>query len=111
MLLKTKKGLLKQKPLPINSVYKNKHTNSNDYTVIICKYTNSNIVKDLLFKFVNSLPFVIKASSFEKQLKLLENITEDEQIKIINLTLTKKWKSLSFAYEHLIKKESSNENK
>lgn len=103
MLLKTKKGLLKQKPLPIKCVYKKQRHNQNDYSVIIYKFTNNQTIRDLLFDYIKGLSFVIKSNQLKKQLNLLENLTLDEQIFILNKTIEKGWGSINFEYENLIK--------
>lgn len=110
MKLLTKKGLLKQKPLSISYIYKNKQKD-NDYSSIIVKFSQETIIRDLLFKFVNSLPFAINKNIFSKQLKLLEPLTLDEQIKIINTTIEKGWKSLEFEYKNITNRRNNNENK
>ena len=110
MKLLSKKGLLQQKPLSISYIYKNKQKD-NDYTSIIVKFSQETIIRYLLFKFVNNLPFAINKNIFSKQLKLLEPLTLDEQIKIINTTIEKGWKSLEFEYSNMMKRRNNNENK
>lgn len=102
MRYETKKGLLKSKPIPISQVYSKRLENKNNFTYIILSFSNSMTVKDLLFKFINNLKFNLSVKNFKKQLSLLEPLTEDEQIRIINNTIEKGWKSLIFEYNKLV---------
>lgn len=102
MRYETKKGLLKSKPLQISQVYGKRLENKNNFTYIILSFSTSMVVKDLLFKFINNLKFNLSVKNFKKQLSLLEPLTEDEQIRIINNTIEKGWKSLIFEYNKLV---------
>ena len=103
MKLLTKKGLLKQKPLSISYIYRHK-SKEGGYTSVIVKFTNNDIVRELLFNYINSLPFDLSVRVLERQLELLKPLTLDEQIKIINNTILKGWKSLKFEYENIVSK-------
>lgn len=103
MKLLTKKGLLKQKPLSISYIYGHK-SKEGGYTSVIVKFTNNDIVRELLFNYINSLPFDLSVRVLERQLELLKPLTLDEQIKIINNTILKGWKSLKFEYENIVSK-------
>lgn len=103
MRYETKKGLFKSKPLPISAVYKNKLDNDRNFTTIIINFSKNSVIRDLLFNFVNSLTYSMSIKTFKKQLNLLEPLTLDEQIRIINKTLDNGWNSLVYEYDKIIK--------
>lgn len=108
MRYETKKGLFKPRPLKISQVYSKRLENKNNFTYIILSFTNNSTIRDLLFKFVNQLKFNQGVKNFKKQLSLLDPLTEDEKIRIINKTIEKGWKSLIFEYEKLVKERLDN---
>ena len=107
MRYETKGGLFKPKPIPISKVYKKTLINERSFSVVITKFTTEKIIRDLLFKFINNMSFNMGLKTFEKQLTLLEPLTVDEQIKILNNTIEKGWNSLVFEYNKLMEKMES----
>ena len=104
MRYETKGGLFKPKPIPISKVYKKSLSNERSFSVLITNFTTEKIVRDLLFKFINSISFTMSLKVFEKQLKLLEPLTIDEQIKLLSKTIEKGWGSLFFEYNNMMNK-------
>lgn len=103
MRYETKKGLFKPKPLPISKIYNNRMENDKNFTYIILNFSKEPVIINLLFEYVKSLPFTLSSKYFKKQLKLLEPLTVDEQIRIISKTVEKGWKSLIFEYNRVVK--------
>ena len=111
MRYETKGGLFKPKPLSVKSVYgTDKLQNTKNFSVILYHFKCDKVVKSLIYQYVNSLSFKLSAKIFEKQLKLLEPLTTDEQLKILNLTLDKGWGSLVFAY-NIVRNNKNTEQK
>lgn len=104
MRYETKGGLFKSRPIPISKIYKKTFNNESNFAVIITKFTNEKVIRDLLFKFINGLSFNMSLKVFESQLCLLEPLTVDEQIKILNSTVEKGWNSLVFEYNNIMNK-------
>ena len=102
MRYETKGGLFKPKPIPISKIYKKTLSNERSFAFIITKFSSEKIVRDLLFKFINGMSFNMSLKVFERQLKLLEPLTTDEQIRIINNTREKGWNSLIYEYNKLM---------
>lgn len=107
MRYETKKGLFKPKPLTISQVYKKKSYNERNFSNIIINFTQEKIIRDLLFKFINNTSFSLSVKAFERQLKLLESLTIDEQIRILNNTIEHGWNSLVFEYNKLMERMES----
>lgn len=95
------KGLFGEKNKSINSIYKTRKVNEKSYNVIINKFTNNDLIKKLIYKFVNKNPYNINARVLTEQLALISNLTLDDQIIVLKLTLKYSWKSLVPAYEVL----------
>lgn len=106
MRIETKKGLLPQKPIGISYIYKKK--SDANFSVVIINFTDNQIVRDLLFKYINSVTFKMAYKEFKRQLNLLKTVTVDEQIKILSRTIQKGWGSLTFEYKNLIKEKKQN---
>lgn len=106
MRYETKGGLFKPRPIPISKVYTKKQASSRSFSVIITHFTEEKIIRDLLFQFVNGLSFSMGVKAFENQLKLLEPLTVDEQIRILNNTIEKGWNSLVYEYNTMMSKRN-----
>lgn len=95
------KGLFGERNKPINTVYKQRKFNPKSYNVIIRKFTNNDLIRKLLFKFINQNPYNINTRILTEQLSLLSNLTLDDQLIVLKLTLKQSWQSLIPAYEVL----------
>lgn len=105
-----RKTLFGEKPLPFSKIYKERKQNEGAYNTIISNFTNNTLLKALLFKFIKQIPYNINSNTFKKQLSLLEPLSFDDKLKILNMTLDNKWESLVPAYEVLSRKKFDNVN-
>ena len=85
-----------------------KKENTHSYREIINSFDFTDSVKKLLFQFVIQLSYNMSAKVLRKQLALLQTLSLDDQLKILNKTLQHKWKSLVPAYELLMKSRCDN---
>ena len=104
MRYETKGGLFKPKPIPVSQVYKNRKYDERSFAYIISNFSEDYTVRSLLFRFIDNLSFRMSVRVFKRQLKLLEPLTLDEQIRILNNTVEKGWNSLTFEYERIMSK-------
>ena len=104
----SKKTLFGEKNLPISKIYKERKHNSGAYNTIVSNFTNNNLLKALIFKFIKQIPYDINSSILKRQLSLLEPLSFDDKLKILNITVDNKWESLVPAYEILSRKKFDN---
>lgn len=103
-----KKTLFGQKNIPLSIIYKEKKHGDNAYNTIISKFTNNTLLRALLFKFLKQVPYNFNSNILRKQLSILEPLSFDDKLKILNMTLDNKWESLIPAYEVLSRKKFDN---
>ena len=82
--------------------------NKDSYRGIINSFNFHETPRKLLFQYVTSLAYNIRTTVLRKQLALLQTLTLDDQIKILNKTLAQRWSSLLPAYELLVKTRFDN---
>lgn len=101
-----KRSIFGDKNISPNQLYKPRKLNEKSYQILINNFTDNQLVKNLLYEFVHQNTYNIKSSNLKDQLELLSNLTLDDQLKVLNKTLTNKWKSLVPAYEVLERSKS-----
>lgn len=101
-----KRSIFGDKNISPNQLYKPRKLNEKSYQILINNFTDNQLVKNLLYEFVHQNTYNIRSSNLKNQLELLSNLTLDDQLKVLNKTLTNKWKSLVPAYEVLERSKS-----
>ena len=101
-----KRSIFGDKNISPNQLYKPRKLNEKSYQILINNFTDNQLVKNLLYEFVHQNTYNIRSSNLKDQLELLSNLTLDDQLKVLNKTLTNKWKSLVPAYEVLERSKS-----
>ena len=104
----SKKTLFGEKNIPFSKIYKEKKHNESAYNTIVSSFTNNSLLKALLFKFIKQIPYNINSNILKKQLALLEPLSFDDKLKVLNITVDNKWESLIPAYEILSRKKFDN---
>ena len=106
----TKTGLFGAKNISSSSLAQKllKKENIHSYREIINSFGFNEAVRQALFQFVIELSYNMSAKVLKKQLTLLQSLSLDDQLKIVNKTLQRGWGSFIPAYELLIKNRCDN---